>query len=226
MITDMNALTLRGRRCLLLYSGGFDSTFVALTLKRAQCYVIGLSINYENRPSREIQVASEIRNSIGMNELISITAELTDDRYKGDRWISSRHEGWIAYRNLIFFGLAAHYALRRNCEIVAAGVRVWDTTAYDDATRDYLLALEKLLAFSGGGIDATPKMHLYLPIIESHEPIQSFLQEDPAAIKTLSRTWSCWRNELEPCGHCAPCKTRSNFMATLNVASDQKPVGA
>lgn len=226
MITDVNAAILEGRRCILLFSGGFDSTFVALALKRQRCSVVALSINYKNRPLREIQVAAEILRTIGITEIISITAELTDDRYQPDRWVSNRHEGWIPYRNLIFFGLAAHYALVSGCEIVAAGVRVWDTTAYDDATLNYFTSLEKLFAFSGANVDPVPKFQLYLPIINSHEPIRTLLQEDPAAIETLSHTWSCWRNGSEPCGLCAPCRTRSEFFAALQNAVRPKSIEA
>ena len=111
---------------------------------------------------------------------------------------------------MIFFGMAAHYAMRHECDLIAAGVRIWDTTAYNDATVGYMTALERLFTYSGAG---ETKRELYLPLINSHDPIVGFLRENKEQLNILSTTWSCWRNGEEPCGDCAPCRTRREFFA-------------
>jgi 7-cyano-7-deazaguanine synthase len=200
---------------LLLFSGGFDSTFVALTLRLAECEVVPLVIDHPNRPAGEIATAERILALLDLEKAIHATLPLSDNRHRPELWLSPRHEGWIAHRNLVFFGLAAHYAVLNGCEIIAAGTRIWDTTAYDDATVDYLSTLERLLANSGAGEPGKFPLELYLPVIGSHDPIKVLLRKMPGALDVLKETWSCWRNEAEPCGQCAPCRTRERFLAEV-----------
>jgi 7-cyano-7-deazaguanine synthase len=217
MITDMSEPRLRKRKALLLFSGGFDSTFVALTLQRSQCEIVPLVIDHPNRPAGEAATSERILDRLGITNVIRATLPLADFRHQPERWLSPRHEGWIPHRNLVFFGLAAHYAVLHRCDVIAAGTRVWDTTAYDDATEEFLRALESLLQNSGAGVPGRFPVELYFPIIGSHEPIKALLRELPSAEELLRLTWSCWRNEAEPCGRCAPCVTRAKFFAEVSA---------
>jgi 7-cyano-7-deazaguanine synthase len=215
MIKDFRDSRVRNRRSLLLFSGGFDSTFVALTLLAASSKVSALCLDYPRRPKSEISSSEEILDILEINDRFKARVDLEDFRDVQSRWLSPRHEGWIPYRNIVFFGLAAHYAYLSDSDLVAAGVRVWDTTAYNDATLSYLSRIERLLSFSGGDTTKRP-LELYLPIIKSHDPILDFVREHSTALRVLERTWSCWRNGERPCGACAPCLTRARFLAVLN----------
>lgn len=218
MITNWQDERIRKRGILLLFSGGFDSTFVALTLIEASANITALSFEYVQRPKAEAECAERILDTLKISDRISVRVDLHDFRGTPEKWLSSRHEGWIPYRNMVFFGLAAHYAYLKGCEIIAAGVRVWDTTAYNDATINYLSKVEGMLAHSGGeaaGQRASPE--LYLPIINSHDPIRDFVSLRPTTLPLLECTWSCWRNVDTPCGECAPCITRARFLSGLKI---------
>jgi 7-cyano-7-deazaguanine synthase len=213
MITRIQDLPRDGRRALLLFSGGFDSTFVGLTLQQGGVKHVCLSIQHPNRPRQERVTAEALSADIGCDKILSVNLDLQDYRRQPGRWPSERHEGWIPFRNVVFFGIAAHYAIMEGCDIIASGVRVWDTTAYTDATLEYLSRLEAMLGESGApGIPARP-LELYLPLIQAHTPIVDFINAHPSVLGTLQRSWSCWRDQAVPCGVCAPCRTRAQFLA-------------
>jgi 7-cyano-7-deazaguanine synthase len=215
MITRIQDLPRDGRRAILLFSGGFDSTFVGLTLQHNDLRYTALSIQHPNRPRQERLAAEALLADIGCDKILTVDVDLQDYRHQPGRWLSARHEGWIPFRNVVFFGIAAHYAILEGCDIIASGVRIWDTTAYNDATVEYLSRLEAMLGASGApGIPSRP-LELYLPLIEAHTPIIEFINTHPAVLRTLQRSWSCWRDQAEPCGSCAPCRTRAQFLAVF-----------
>jgi 7-cyano-7-deazaguanine synthase len=213
MITRIQDLPRDGRRALLLFSGGFDSTFVGLTLRQSGVRYICLSIQHPNRPRQERLTAEGLAEAIGCDKMLTANLDLQDYRNQPHHWPSTRHEGWIPFRNVVFFGIAAHYAAMEGCDIIASGVRIWDTTAYNDATLEYLSRLEAMLGESGApGIPSRP-LELYLPLIRAHTPIVEFINAHPSLLATLHRSWSCWRDQETPCGICAPCRTRIQFLA-------------
>lgn len=213
MITRIEDLPRDGRRALLLYSGGFDSTFVGLTLRHSGVRYLCLSVQHPNRPRQERVTAENLVADIGCDKMLTVNLDLHDYRHQPSHWPSARHEGWIPFRNVVFFGIAAHYAVMEGCDIIASGVRIWDTTAYNDATLEYLSRLEGMLGESGAsGIPSQP-LELYLPLIQAHTPIAEFVNAHPAVLEILQRSWSCWRDQAVPCGICAPCRTRAQFLA-------------
>ena len=113
---------------------------------------------------------------------------------------------------MIFIGIAANFALSHSYgNIIAAGIRVWDTTAYGDATRKYLDQLLSMLSISGNAAEDASSFDLFVPHIESHVSSKRALK-NPGWRGILAETWSCWRHDDLPCGECAPCVTRKRFL--------------
>ena len=115
MITDDAALLqLRGRRVLLLFSGGFDSTAVALMLRDAGLDLGLLQVEYLNRPESEHVAASEIALTLNASASLvsSIDLATVDESLR-----KGEHQGWIPFKNLVFLGLAAHFATCHSYDI-------------------------------------------------------------------------------------------------------------
>ena len=211
MLTDPQALDPARRRAVLLFSGGFDSTLVALLLKQRGIPTVALSVNYGTRPAPERAAAARAAAHLGFAKELSIDVPFGDFRNEPHLWPDQRHEGWFPYRNVIFFGIAAHYAIRERCNVIAAGIRVWDE-AFDDARPGYLQRLESLLQ-SSGAEQSSQRMTLFLPLVASHELALRALMQGGEVAALLRDTWSCWRSGTAPCGECAPCRDRARFFA-------------
>ena len=208
MITDPNKLDAAPHRATLLFSGGFDSTLVALLLKQHHIPTIALSFNYLTRPAPEIEVATRASPDLGFERHVTLDLPMGDFRNSPDLWPSKRHEAWFPYRNVTFFGIAAHFAVRHRCDTVAAGIRIWDD--FDDASSAYFRQLELVLQHSGSP-EYSGKLSLFLPLIKGHDLAIQALTRGGETERLLRDTWSCWRSAPVPCGECSPCIDRRGF---------------
>lgn len=212
MITDPLRLPSRSR-ALLLFSGGFDSTLVALLLRQQGIPTVALTVNYNTRPKPERQSAERTLATLAFERHLSLDLPMADFRNEPELWPDQRHEGWFPYRNVIFFGIAAHFAVRHRCNVVAAGIRVWDES-FDDATQLFLGELEAILQHSGS--DSTSnRLNLFLPLLATHDLAYQAVLAGGRTEEILRSTWSCWRNGSAPCGLCAPCRDRERFFAEV-----------
>lgn len=211
MLTDPQALDPGQHRAILLFSGGFDSTLVALLLKQRGVATVALSVNYGTRPAPEKEAAARAAAQLGFAKQLFVDLPFGDFRNERHLWPDQRHEGWFPYRNVIFFGIAAHYAVREQCNVIASGIRVWDV-GFDDARPAYLERLEGILQ-SSGAEQSSHRLTLLLPLVASHDLAMRALTEGGEGEKLLRSTWSCWRDGATPCGECAPCLDRNKFLA-------------
>src|SRR5689334_5830389 len=101
MIMQLDQLKEDQHKAILLYSGGFDSTLVALLLKINHISTIGLSINFLSRPRVETATAVRLAPALGFRKYIKFRLPLTDDRNSPEKWASPPYEAWFPYRNLI-----------------------------------------------------------------------------------------------------------------------------
>ena len=212
MIEDPRALDPKSSRAMLLYSGGFDSTLVALLLKQRGIPTVALTVNYTTRPAPEVRSAGLSAAHLGFEKQVGIDLPFGDFRNNPELWPSQRHEAWFPYRNVIFFGVAAHMAIRHQCNVIAAGIRVWDD--FDDASGPYLSSLEELLQHSGSE-RFSARLALFLPLLASHDRAIEALLEGGEAERILRETWSCWRSGPQPCGQCSPCRDRNAFFTRV-----------
>lgn len=214
LITDELALT-TADSAVLLYSGGFDSTLVALLLTDRDITWHCVTIDYIGRPESEKRVCEALIPRLQPETFQSVQVTLADARTFAPHEHASRHEAWFPHRNTLFFSIGAHAAALLGANVLAAGTRVWDTTVYDDARREYFELLMPVIARTGQ--PETPGVEkLFLPVLDSHEPAIRYLERNGPEAGLLRETWSCWRNGSNPCGECAPCRTRIDFFANLS----------
>jgi 7-cyano-7-deazaguanine synthase in queuosine biosynthesis len=124
-----------------------------------------------------------------------------------------RHEAWFPYRNMLFLAAASNVAEVEGFDTICMAVRVWDTEAYTDASREYFTILGAILDRSGHP-DRSPITAIFLPHIASHDVARSLYARHRVL---LDKTWSCWRDLPNPCEKCAPCRTRREFLATCTI---------
>lgn len=198
-ISSISAIDTRDR-VLVLLSGGFDSVACMLALQDNGNPVLAVSYNYPDRPVQETVSLKRVIQETGVRLLSIELPEVRDARSLYPNLRDGRHEAWFPYRNMIFLSMACNLAVIYKCPVVAMGIRAWDTDAYDDASLSFLSDFARLADRSGLSGSAYPAFLLF-PHIHDHAFASDCYRRHRA---TLELTWSCWRDELESCGVCAP----------------------
>jgi 7-cyano-7-deazaguanine synthase len=205
-----------GESGILLFSGGLDSTLLAQALVRRGKLITAISIDYVGRPDAEALAAKKLALEIGVQEHLTIAL-----RYP---WIAQQGadgtptEGWFPHRNLIFFSIALHVAEIKQATFIAAGHTKSDSLTFSDASREFLDSLSNLAALSRGIADPKARtISLLAPLLDKEELFDAELSICPVLGKLLTMTWSCWRNHDSPCGSCAACLERDQFVKSIST---------
>lgn len=196
---------------ILLFSGGIDSTLAALMLAENKIKLIGLSINYTGRPNAEIEAAKKVSKYLPFSEYIEISINnkylLTKSEY-----ISTKYEGWIPYRNLLFWSIAANLAVLKDAKIIAAGHHSWDGKTFNDASNNFFKYFSQILKYNGNNNFQFP-IEVELPLLTSKE---RYIDDIAIANKDIvKKTWSCWRDKKKPCMICKACTERSKYFGQI-----------
>lgn len=191
--------------CVLLFSGGLDSTLCALQIAAEGAAVHGLSVVHENRPAQEVRAAHAIARVLPFATFHEI--DLRGLAFGPPAHARSRRaslEGVIPHRNLVFWALAANRARAVGAGSVAAGHTLDDARSYSDAGPAFFRALERTLRDSG--IRELGSLAVRLPLHERPAAHWRALLRRHRGI--LAATWSCWRDGPAPCGECFACRQR------------------
>lgn len=207
-----------GRLGIVLFSGGTDSTLVCLLLASRGAHLIGLSINYPGRPYREVETARAMSSSLSFDQFVEAEIDIGVPMMVSE-YHSTSHEGWIPFRNLLFWTIGAQVAHQLGATFVAAGHEPPDARTYSDASRPFFRSLGRSLTFTGR-INSQPP-DIVVPFLAMRKSDQLALAE--THIEVLDKTWSCWRGGPSPCGNCHACRTREEFL--LLARSAHKPRG-
>ena len=201
---------------LILLSGGLDLALAAILLGSDDCTLEGLTLDYPGRPRGEVAATKRLASKLPISSLVSISlvfpvgADLFPRR--NDYTSQPPVEGWIPYRNLVFWSIAATVAFTRGATFVAGGHEELDARTYSDASPAFFRGLAELYRYSG----STPPdkgLDIRLPLLsKSNEELRDLGSRFRSI---LNETWSCWRDNDEPCGACFSCSERATFMSLL-----------
>jgi 7-cyano-7-deazaguanine synthase len=217
LLVDPADLARTNRRAVLLFSGGFDSTLVALFLKEHGVQTIALSVEYPGRPLTEKAISNELSKDLGFQHCRNVPLGVGDIRGYSEHVAeeSKFEEGWFPHRNSIFFGLAAHIARVEHCDVIASGIRAGDARQFDDSTIEYLSAAIALMRFSGAVTFSTP-LYLFAPLLDDRHLIGRDQLLSRCRV-ILDKTWSFWREGPMPCGCCLKCLERPGIFARIDA---------
>lgn len=200
------------RRCVLLFSGGIDSTLCALQLDDEGYEVHLLSVHYDRRPRHEARAARSVAKGLRFATWHEIRLRgLAFGPPPGTARTRASLEGVIAHRNLVFWSLAANRAAAIGAHTIAAGHTREDARSYTDAAPPFFRQLRGILGRSG--IRADEPVEVRLPLQEFGAPHWRRTIRRHRAV--IARTWSCWRDGDGPCGECFACRQRFRVVGAL-----------
>ncbi len=217
--------------CLVLFSGGQDSTAcLAWALERFE-YVETIGFDYGQRHSIELKqrliVLDEIKKAfpqwsmkIGPDYLLnlSVLGEISQTSLTRDAEIDFNENGlpntFVPARNLLFLNFAGAIGYRRNIFDLVGGMCETDFSGYPDCRRNTLNAVESSLSL---GTDKTYLIHtplMYIDKAQTWEMISDLGGEKLINI-AIEHSHTCYLGNREArhdwgygCGKCPACELR------------------
>jgi 7-cyano-7-deazaguanine synthase len=204
-------------RCVIVFSGGQDSTTLLFWAKKKFEEVIALSFNYGQKHDLELQCAQDICKKHGVEHhildmgLLSQLAPnaLTRTDIEVDK--SSPKEGlpntFVDGRNMIFLTFASIFAKQRGINLIITGVSQSDFSGYPDCRDIFIKSLNTTLslAMDYQFVVETPLM--WLDKSETWKMAYDLGVLDIVKNETLT----CYNGVIgNGCGECPACKLRKN----------------
>ncbi|MFX1260239.1 MAG: 7-cyano-7-deazaguanine synthase, partial [Promethearchaeota archaeon] len=179
---------------VILLSGGIDSATALYWAMREGYDLIGLSINYLNRPEQEKIATANLAKETNI-KLIEITApyvmEAIDLIFKGypAPCAINAPEGFIPSKNLLFYSIASYFADAYGIEVIIGGHTSYDTRKFPDVSNSFFSKLTELINMGKHNQDKN-LIKIKLPLLKmSKAEVVKLAKELRVPIEL---TWSCY----------------------------------
>lgn len=195
--------------CVLLLSGGLDSSVLLAMLRDSGRRVTCLSVNYGQTHSRELESARVVATHYGsVFELVELPTKLMrgsaltggkvlplgfghDDPIQADTVVPGR--------NLLLISLAVATASSRGIPEVAFAAHRSDAVIYQDCRPEFVYSLSDACRSAYGVRIFAP----FLPLSRADVVAMGRRLKVPFHL-----TWSCYLGGNQPCGECGACVER------------------
>ena len=217
------------KSCVVLFSGGLDST-TALAWALGRYYEVhALTFDYGQRHRVEIAMAGKTARRMGVPRTILKVdlrqiggSALTDaaiplpcpglarlDRGLGR--VAGPKSGppatYVPFRNGIFLALAAAWAETRGSRELVCGFHVEDSPDYPDTTRSFVKAMEKAVQAGTRAAFGGPRARIRAPLIGLSKT--DIIRLGLSLGADYSYSVSCYAGAERPCGACSSCRFRA-----------------
>lgn len=217
--------------CLVLLSGGQDSTTVAAVAKSQFDEVHALTINYGQRHRIEIESAIAASEALGVasyevlhaGPILKGTSPLVSDQKvevynTPDDVPDGVASTFVPSRNALLLTIASNRAVVMGVNTIYTGVCETDYSGYPDCRKMFIDALERTLSLANFGDEGnlkiiTPLMHLTKAesVLLAKEVLGDGFEE------IMSLTHTCYQGVRGGCGKCAACLLRDKGFVEAGV---------
>ncbi|MFH2203601.1 MAG: 7-cyano-7-deazaguanine synthase QueC [Elusimicrobiota bacterium] len=209
----------KGKRAVVLLSGGLDSATCLYWAKERGCRLEALAVDYGQRHSRELRSARRVATAAGARfttlrlRLPWLRGNMLTDtrRPLPDVPLSRIGRGgipatYVPGRNAVFTALGLSLADAVGAEMVVVGANSLDYSGYPDCRPAFYQAFQSV-ARTGTRRGAQGKrIRIATPLI--HKDKAAIVRLALRLRVPLELTWSCYRGGRRPCGRCDSCKLR------------------
>ena len=195
-------------RCIVLHSGGLDSTVCLLLARRLGRAPLSLGIAYGQRHDVELAYAARQCAQLGIERrVIDVAWHKPAIEIPKDRSVAEMKAGiaptFVPGRNAVFLALACAEAAGAGASEVWLGVNAVDYSGYPDCRESFLQAFRAMWAEA---VPTPPR--IVAPLVTLTKPQIAALAHD-LGLKP-GQTWSCYAPAMDtgepaPCGHCDAC---------------------
>jgi 7-cyano-7-deazaguanine synthase len=206
-------------RCVVVLSGGPDSSTVAYWAKNQGYDVHAITCKYGQIATKEVEYATRIAEKLripikvvdlsSLKDIFTGVTALCDERIP---MTSSFSQPIIVpFRNAIFLSIAVAYAVGVGATSVFYGAQGSDEPFYPDCRREFYKSFEAT-ARLGTGKD------VFVEAPFSNIPKSETIKLGAKLGVPFDLTWSCYLNESKHCGKCESCVNRKKAFKESGVA--------
>lgn len=218
--------TFKDEDCLVLMSGGQDSTTTLFWAIQNFNKVYAITFDYEQKHSREIDIAGDICRKLDVERKVVDISFLKDlvvsNLFKDEPDVDGAHllnpdvpSSFVPYRNLIFLTLASAWASTLGVRHLATGVCETDYSGYADCRDVFIKSAQVTLNLATDFSDRNVVIHTPLMWLTKAQEFQ--LAEELGCLDfVLTSTLTCYNGDETQndfgmgCGECPACKLRKN----------------
>lgn len=219
---QLDAPITKGRKALVVCSGGMDSVVAARVVQAGGNDVHLLHFQYGSRAEgpedaaiHAVASAMEVPLHIlpmaiydpGDSPLLQADSTIAG----GEAGAEFAHE-WVPARNLVMLSLATAYAEAKGFDTIVLGNNLEEAGAYPDNEPEFINRFNDMLPFAVGD---GKRLNVVMPV-------GNLMKHEIVALGTelgapMGLTWSCYRAGALHCGTCGPCFMRRTAYEINNL---------
>jgi 7-cyano-7-deazaguanine synthase len=205
-------------KCVVVLSGGPDSSTVAYWAKSQEYDVYALTFKYGQIAEKETDCARKIaleltvpHKIIDLSSLKTIFGGVTSLCDEAITMTSGFSETIIVpFRNAIFLSVAVAYAVSIGADRILYGAQGSDEQFYPDCRKEFYKAFEK-----AAQLGTCRPISIEAPFSNMRK--SELLRIGAELGVPLQNTWSCYRDGATHCGKCESCVNRRNAFRESGV---------
>jgi 7-cyano-7-deazaguanine synthase len=200
-------------KTIIVFSGGLDSTTLLYHMRSLNADVAALTVNYNQRHSKEIEYAKNLCASLnvqhrvidipglqgvlGVNALTSSQADVPEGEYRDDTIKVTT----VPNRNMILLSVAIAWASALKFDSVAFGAHSGEHTNYPDCKPPFAKAMDAVARVC----DWAP-IEVLCPFVDWNKG--DIVKRGIELNVPFEKTWSCYNGRQFHCGKCSTCMDR------------------
>jgi 7-cyano-7-deazaguanine synthase len=206
-------------KCIIVLSGGIDSSTVAYWAQNKGYSIYGLSFNYGQIASKEVKHAKKIMEKLGsplkvidlysLKNIFSGVTSLCDESIEMTSTFSDPII--VPFRNAIFLSIAIAYASSIDITQIFYGAQGSDTSYYPDCRPEFYQAFE-----TAARLGTNEEINIAAPF--SNVTKSELIKIGIELGVPYNLTWSCYLNGVKHCGKCESCTNRKNAFKNARLA--------
>jgi len=205
-------------KCIVVLSGGPDSTVVAYWAKKQGYGINCISFKYGQIAEKETKqaalIAKKLNAPIKVIDLSSLKEIFIGVTSLCDRNIALTSAFsqpiLVPFRNAIFLSIAVSYATAIGAGKIFYGAHGSDAKFYPDCREEFYKSFEKTAQ-----LGTERKLQIEAPFINVQK--SELIRIGAALSVPFQLTWSCYLDQEKHCGKCESCMNRKNAFKEANI---------
>lgn len=207
------------KKCVVLFSGGIDSTTALYWARRRYDGVSALSFDYGQRHKVELTLARRLTRRLRLpHNIIKVDlrqiggSALTDPGVALPEFRSANGidqgipASYVPFRNGIFLSLAAAWAETNAVPDIVCGFNTVDSPGYPDTRAPFVKAMQRAVRLGTGASARGLTLRILAPFVRLKK--SAIIKRGLALGADYSFSITCYGGEETPCGKCSACLLR------------------